>query len=431
MNKSMGKNWLGRLLFAAGMLWALAGWAASSADWALEALFVSGATHWSAGDAPPRALTRGTRLPAGARIETGANGHAYFATVDKGFLALRPGSAVRVSHYVAAPEGAVAIRLELQRGVARVVSGAAAKARPDRFRLETPAAAIGVRGTDFSVRSNETLTQVSVRAGGVVVSPLGGACQPGGMGPCEGPLAAELFARDNGQVLEVRLGNDQVLRRMLPGNDGPDGAAPPQREEDRQLERSRRSAEAGPAGPLAEVLGGTGMTATAAPPPAPAPPTVFWGRWASDPARFNTITEQSQRAIVAVDSWFLVARARETPTLPRDGRVSLALAASDALIVSPAGSLLAPATVNGGHLTLDFGAMRFDTQLNAQGGGYQTTIKATGAIESDGLFRSQWQAGTNATVRGAIEPLATGATYQFRQPLDSRAEITGVTQWSR
>ena len=176
--------------------------------------------------------------------------------------------------------------------------------------------------------------------------------------------------------------------------------------------------------PLAEVRGGTAVATMPA-------PTVFWGRWAGDPARFNAITEQGQRAIVAVDSWFLVARNRETPTLPRDGRVSLALGTSEALIVSPNGGLLAPATVDGGHLTLDFGAMRFDTRLYAQGGGYQATINAVGAIDPDGLFHSQWLAGTNAVVRGAIEPNAGGAAYLFRHPINNQAEITGVTQWRR
>ena len=405
----MNKDGLRRLLFAAGMLWALAGWARDGSDWALEVLFVSGGASWSAGDAAPRALTQGTRLPAGARIETGADGHAYFATVDKGFLALRPGSALRVAHYVAAPASAAAIRLELERGVARIISGTAAKARPDRFRLETPAAAIGVRGTDFSVRSDDALTQVAVRAGGVVVSPLAGACRAGGLGPCEGPLAAELFARDGGLILEVRRGSDEVLRRAVEQQ-----LAPPAQSSD--------GATLSP--PLAEVRGGTAVATMPA-------PTVFWGRWAGDPARFNAITEQGQRAIVAVDSWFLVARNRETPTLPRDGRVSLALGTSEALIVSPNGGLLAPATVDGGHLTLDFGAMRFDTRLYAQGGGYQATINAVGAIDPDGLFHSQWLAGTNAVVRGAIEPNAGGAAYLFRHPINNQAEITGVTQWRR
>ncbi|OZA24378.1 MAG: hypothetical protein B7X91_12795 [Hydrogenophilales bacterium 17-64-11] len=420
----MNKDGLRRLLFAAGMLWALAGWARDGSDWALEVLFVSGGASWSAGDAAPRALTQGTRLPAGARIETGADGHAYFATVDKGFLALRPGSALRVAHYVAAPASAAAIRLELERGVARIISGTAAKARPDRFRLETPAAAIGVRGTDFSVRSDDALTQVAVRAGGVVVSPLAGACRAGGLGPCEGPLAAELFARDGGLILEVRRGSDEVLRRAAAGN-GPDGAAPPRLEEEQQLAPPAQSSDGATLSPpLAEVRGGTAVATMPA-------PTVFWGRWAGDPARFNAITEQGQRAIVAVDSWFLVARNRETPTLPRDGRVSLALGTSEALIVSPNGGLLAPATVDGGHLTLDFGAMRFDTRLYAQGGGYQATINAVGAIDPDGLFHSQWLAGTNAVVRGAIEPNAGGAAYLFRHPINNQAEITGVTQWRR
>jgi hypothetical protein len=423
-----------RLVCALWALWAMAAWSADDERWAIEALYVSGQASWSAGSAAPVPLRAGARLDAGARIETGADGHAYFATVDKGFLALRPNSAVRVAEYVAAPSESVRLRIELLHGVARVVSGAAAKARPDRFRLETPTAAIGVRGTDFSVLGDAEMTRVSVRSGGVVVSPLGGECKPGGIGPCEGPLSAELFARDRDQILEVRRGSSQVLRHSN-GSNGPDGAAPPQDEEDRKLQSDGRSLVT-PTTAKAEVLTGTDLsvevTPVAPPPPVPAPePTVYWGRWAGDAARFDAITAQGSRDIVAVNSWFLVTREREAPTLPSDGVVSLALGASEALIVDKLGNLLAPAQVNSGELNLDFGAMRFDTRLDTEGGGYQTTVSAVGKIDPDGLFYSQWKLGTNATVKGAIEPDANGAAYLFRKPIDSKAEITGVTQWRR
>lgn len=41
------------------------------------------------------------------------------------------------------------VRFRLDRGVARAISGAAAEGARERFRLNTPLVAIGVRGTDF------------------------------------------------------------------------------------------------------------------------------------------------------------------------------------------------------------------------------------------------------------------------------------------
>ena len=51
----------------------------------------------------------------------------------------------------------------------------AAESARDRFRLNTPIAAIGVRGTDFVVSATQNSIMAVVNAGAIVVSPFSGA----------------------------------------------------------------------------------------------------------------------------------------------------------------------------------------------------------------------------------------------------------------
>lgn len=440
------KTWISRWLLSTFLCWSGFAWAGGVA----EVLFTSGYSQWSVNGAGAQALLKGVQLPEGARIETGENGYVYLGTLDRGFIVLRPRTAARIARYQADTNGRVEIRLELEKGVARVVSGNAAHAQPQGFRMETPLAVIGVRGTDFSVLASGELTQVSVRSGGVVVSPLSDACQLGGSGPCSGGQAAELYARDRGQLIEVRRGTAQAIRLTPAAKGGPDIFAPPASEEGRQLERNNSGSSSSAASTkLAETKTERNVTGivnvSVAPQPtvpvalvalvAPVAPTLFWGRWAgvavSDAAAYSALSDQGLRETVAMNSWFAVTRLREAPTLPRDGVLSLSLADAQALIVNQQGAVLAPAQVTGGQLTLDFGRARFQTSLATQGGGYTSELRAAGAINPDGTFDSNWLAGSNGTVRGAIAAGARQAAYLFQQPLNERAQVTGVANWAR
>lgn len=427
------KAWIARWLLCVLLGWS--GWA--FADGIAEVLFTSGSSKWSANGARTQALQSGVKLPEGARIETGEDGYVYLRTLDQGFLVLRPRTAVRIARYQADTSGRVEIRLELEKGVARVVSGKAAQAQPQGFRMETPLAVIGVRGTDFSVLAGAEMTQVSVRSGGVVVSPLSDACRLGGSGPCSGGQAAELYAHNQGQLIEVRRGTAQAIRLAPAAGGGPDKAAPPAGEENRQLERNNPGSSSLPASAkLAETKAENNVVwAINAPNAPPAAPSIFWGRWAgvaaSDVASYSELNAQGLRETVAMNSWFAVTRLREIPTLPQQGVLSLSLAEAQAMIVSQQGAILSPAQVTGGQLTLDFGRARFQTSLATQGGGYTSELRAAGPINPDATFDSQWLAGSNGTVRGAVAAGAQQATYLFQQTLAGNAQVTGVANWAR
>ena len=91
---------------------------------------------------------------------------------------MRPNSTLEVVEYLFDGDdpSKSAVKFNLQEGVARSISGEAAKAARDRFRLNTPVAAIGVRGTDFVVGADSSSTRALVNEGSIVISPFSASC---------------------------------------------------------------------------------------------------------------------------------------------------------------------------------------------------------------------------------------------------------------
>ena len=151
----------------------------------------------------------GDALQEGATLITSANGYLYIKTTDNGFFILRPNTTARVPTYqVDASQPQLSrFKIELTTGVLRSISGQAVKQARQNYRLNTPLAAIGVRGTDFTVYTTSQVTRVAVTSGGVVVSGFGTGCAADGLGPCETADRQELFANQPGQILQVLPGS--------------------------------------------------------------------------------------------------------------------------------------------------------------------------------------------------------------------------------
>ncbi|MDR2678399.1 MAG: FecR family protein, partial [Zoogloeaceae bacterium] len=177
-----------------------------------------------------KVLKEGDAIPEGAELSTGADGYLYLKTVDNGFLILRPGSVATVVayHVDEADPKKSRFRFSLQQGVARSISGDAVGKARKNFRFNTPVAAIGVRGTDFSIYADAQETRVVVLSGGVVVSGFDASCQPQGGGPCEGAGSKELFAGTPG-ILQIQKGDvPQIVEDKALS---PDFVVPPRHDE--------------------------------------------------------------------------------------------------------------------------------------------------------------------------------------------------------
>lgn len=160
------------------------------------------------------AVIRGMTIAVGDAIETRSNGHVHIRFVDDALVSVRPNSKLSIDLYdfdVSQPERSV-VKFSLSEGVTRAISGKAAKAARDRFRLNTPIAAIGVRGTDFVVGAVGGTTRAQVNQGAIVMAPYSNACRADAFSPC---LANALEL--TGDTLQLAaLAADEAVPRVLP-----------------------------------------------------------------------------------------------------------------------------------------------------------------------------------------------------------------------
>nr|WP_315401718.1 FecR family protein [uncultured Duganella sp.] len=218
----MLRHFLVSLGASASLVWC----ASAAAGEAGKIVFVTGQVQVAS-----RAGVLDAAVQEGDELATGADGYIYVKTVDNGFLILRPNSKARiVSYHVDSAKPAnTRVKFELLSGVARSISGTAVKQARQNFRFNTPVAAIGVRGTDFIVFTDQQTSRVAVVSGGIVVSGFAGGCGPEGGGPCEGNLSRELFAGQADVLLQVQRG--QKAPQLLRGQGVSPDSAPPRADE--------------------------------------------------------------------------------------------------------------------------------------------------------------------------------------------------------
>ena len=118
-----------------------------------------------------RKLKRRSKIFEGDEIRTGQQAKVQLKFKDKGVIALQANTQLQISEYEYSgldgnPERSF---FKLVKGGFRAISGAIGKQNPEDYKVETPLATIGIRGTDYSALF-ATRLQVKVHAGAVQVS---------------------------------------------------------------------------------------------------------------------------------------------------------------------------------------------------------------------------------------------------------------------
>jgi hypothetical protein len=154
---------------------------------------------WRLGQAGKTPLQRQDPIQVGDHLQTGA-GSLTLRMQDDALVALQPHSELIIHQYQPASARAeAAIRLELKQGTLRSRTGRIGAAAHHRYRLDTPFAALGIRGTDYTANLNDDQLGVYVHSGRIRLAPftveLG--CVAGQLGACDTPLAVDLSAADN------------------------------------------------------------------------------------------------------------------------------------------------------------------------------------------------------------------------------------------
>ena len=413
-----------------------------------------------------RQAAEGAAVQEGDMLQTGADGFLYIKTIDNGLFILRPNTKARiVTYHVDAKNPAnTRIKLDLISGVARSRSGDAVKQARQNFRFNTPVAAIGVRGTDFTVFTDDDTSRVSVISGGIVVSGFAGACSPEGNGPCEGAASRELSSRQRGQLLQIKRGSQapQLMSGSVMSSDQPalpagapvgSVASPPL---------------SSPAAPVVDTQKAESLTKAnndnknnippappePLPPPVVMPPPVtsvppdpgkpvkeagiLWGRWqpvlgfAPD---FNLTLEMGRQELLAVDGNFALFRtAGRTYVSPERGNIGFKMKDSEAFVYTSFGAAktAAPATLSNGKLSIDFDNKRFATSFDMATKVELFSWSAQGGVGPDGRLYGDRADGINGmvNVQGLLSNENGGsASYLFNGRIDERRTVNGVTFW--
>ena len=163
-----------RLLSPQGLLAALVAMTLSGAaiaETAGRVNFVTGAVTAVSPTGGKRILTRGDFINSGERIETN-DGRVQIRFTDGSFLSLQPDTVFGVDNYTfskAQPESG-SLLFNFVRGSMRTVSGAIGKVNRASYKVKTPVATIGIRGTGYASTYRNGLLLVSVNHGLVNVS---------------------------------------------------------------------------------------------------------------------------------------------------------------------------------------------------------------------------------------------------------------------
>ena len=402
------------------------------------------------------ALQKGSSVKPGDRIETAGGGHVHIRFVDDALVSVRPSSRLIIEEYEYNPTKVLdsQVRFKLEKGVARAISGAAAESAKERFRLNTPLVAIGVRGTDFVVNSQLDQTTAHVNQGAIVMAPLGAGCQASALGPCN-TSAATLVSAQMGNVLaeyKDGLGQPELKPYFVRSTYFAAAPDPDARSARSPANPAKVDVAAKPDNSVIQVTSVvSGGIFTAAveelphvpgpveppvmPPTPPAPPALVWGHWVkptgsgdfSEPFRVAALG----RDVTVGNNDYVLYRAPSDTGLaaiqPSLGTVGFQLQQAHALF-RPWGGVNQEATAGTGTLSINFATRQFQTQLelnHAAAGAH--TLTSQGAVLSDGMF-----GGATATqkVIGATTLDGKNAGYMFEKNVDSGV-FNGITLWAR
>lgn len=430
-------------------------------------LIVIGEANLSNAAGQSSQITRGEKIYAGQIVTTGANGHVNLRMIDGASVIVRASSRLRIEEYHVDTENPSKsrIKLNLESGVIRSITGRAGDASKDSYRLNTPLAAIGIRGTDFVVQANNDVTRVLVQSGAIVMTPIGDDCTRDSLGPCRSASSRDLTAAMRDAYLELRGRNSTPV--FVPASkalESPNIIAPPRQDEprvgadkankvsvigsDAVLDASRNvtvstiqtqvnatKPEVKPVIPVIPVV-----TVIPVVPVDPVkqvevivPAKIWWGRWESYATGSGLLTAvlTENREISSSNPMFgLVRESSINFVLPSSGVASFKLAGSESYLQN-ADKSLTNATISAPSLSIDFGNRLYSTSLTVNVADMSPiAIQSSGRITFQGYFVSELNS-ADTTVDGSLIGDGSQAGYLFQRFLSNGTSVVGATRWNR
>ncbi|MDX1491398.1 MAG: FecR family protein [Pseudohongiellaceae bacterium] len=411
----------------------------------------------------PKRLMAGMQIGVNDHIVTESNGHVHVRFVDDALVSVRPDSRLEILNYeynAANPQNS-SVKLNLLEGVTRAISGDAAKSARDRFRMNTPIAAIGVRGTDFVVSASGQSVRALVNEGAIVMAPYSTDCLQDAFGPCavngveltQSTMQAVEVAENSASPRVIQIPRDEEStsdnRVQVAEVENSDADAEEERVEDVEVyseniasqrvdELTLTTAGTDPDGPV--ILEPVDVT-----PAEPVPVEeldarqLVWGRWSDTLGSAERITvslaedagdvsEGRERFISVLSSGSYYSLYRPIEDTARPDRdltvVSFGLSSAQAFYHSASG--VAAMEVNDGSLEIDFVGRSFatDLSLNSDATG-ALGFSATGRLQDAGNF---YDITDSQEIRGATSIDGSEAGYFFQKQVDD-GTVQGLTLW--
>lgn len=458
---------LGRALVALGIAGALSAMsvlaslahASPPAGIVGEVTLVIGTASLQAADGQTRIVERGSEVRVGDKVETQQGGHVHLRFVDGGRVSLRPASRLVIESYAHSKDQPQlsAIKFRLDEGVVRSITGQWGETAKERFRLNTPVAAIGVKGTDFVVRSLPTGTAATVFAGAIVVSPLTDKCVST-LGPCLNGSERTLSESMKGQMLELQRPDvapqlvpavdlqaaakalyQSQLRMLASGSDASkDGAKDANKSSSNEAVKDGNFvADSRPM--MAETKAAMAVTeASRVELPAAQVKELTWGRYAWSPKlagddfskQFEAALMQGKQSLGGNGAFSLLRSQTDVAGFmpPTEGVAKFRLAKASAGVIGLDSKLLEAVKVNQANLDVNFANATFATQLQLQAPamGEQTLVSA-GGINANGTLRVE---SGNTYLFGGFNSNGKEVGYLFQKSVPNGV-LMGTTLWGR
>ena len=425
------------LRFITGLLLLSFGLSASASSVGVATLVI-GSPNLVVGDVKTPIATGG-EITVGSQVLTGAGSHVHVRFRDGTLVSVRPNSELKVIAFEGDAGTVNSFRLELVKGVSRTISGDGLKSSRERFRLNTPIAAIGIRGTDFTTRVSSSETEVKVHAGEVVMAPFGPGCLADALGPCVTDSALSLVAGSR-EAMRLRAGAETP---ELVGADDVSSVSP---ESDRtaafavttsQVEReSTEETSAVDRVPGEEQIADFNVS------PIPFVDTdddlnqqngaLVWGHWFNKPEG-DTWSQSATTLLGRLDPTVSNAAyglfrdpSHAGPVSPARSEVTLQLTAADASLTQ--NGFTSKARVSEGVLFLDFDSRSFVSKLSVDTDRAGVVrLEGVGVISSSGIFVSK---SSSDRMAGAITTDGLEAGMLFEKRVDA-GTVQGITLWGQ
>lgn len=368
-------------------------------------------------------LDTGSEVFEGDRIQAGLGALVHLRFMDGAHVGLRENSELKIAAYRADP---AAIDLQLVKGAVRQVTGSIARQQPQSYKLNTPIAAIGVRGTDFIAGYAADNSFALLLEGAITI----------GATRCNGSCPSELISQP--QTLATIDAHGRIATRQLAPSEIDQLAG------HQPLVKTTASPLLTNA-PVDNTSEKLPVTQPNIPPVEAGPPALVWARWLAIgrlPEDFavaaGVMEGQPDYAIRATNLSYALWRHEPAGSswVPGNGNLSFSLGQSAARYTN--GFLDLPVSIERGSLALDLTNRSFETSLEgrlavAPPNGLQslantqTLLNLSGAIDNQGRLSALTP---TSNLYGAVALDKSGAGYLFSTQV-AGGKIEGITSWAR